>query len=947
VCPGALPSQPKYFLVTSPGYTATRWLARVLNSHPEIACNHSAGAEALERDYTLRELRELAEEKFGRRDDRSATQFLREFAERHPAARAVGNVHRYSLTALRRNAELWPGEVPRRVVNLIRHPVDWVASGAAQLGRMFCAVPVIRLRLRRQFWNRVALYRRLGVPLVLEPEELAFCYLCRRMEHLAQERRDFRALHLKMEQMIGDAEQFSAMFRRLTDLEPVGEYLQQVFSQGPLHQHNPKTHCTWQQQFEGWSLWKQRVFLHWFQHSGLQDVYADDYPELGELRIVQSGRGLPRSAPRNFIDGLLRIWSEITSRFRLPQADGVPTGHHSACRRRFVFICARQTAAEGTQTSGRLDTRNRKLIPDQILNCLPPMERERPLEQAVAGLPQLRAKTLPFFFLDPALALTHRKLRSELDTLGVIRQAFPTVLSPGLSGGAPALVEEEWWSTGGAAFVHPDRHDRSPAIILRHPGGGDVWYLNLKGAGIRRSDRSFVQRDGRYLAYQRTLQPNLTKPVDILVDRPGDEPLSHALIGGARLWAAIMEVRHALGWHRLLYKTDGRRADTCVPVRVTRYLELPSPDGRKVPTWDYFTNPRWMSGAQLEQLLSDTPGCGRAKRQFRRLLEENVAELERDRELRKTVGRAYLLRMQPVIYEHLSRGKLRVGHLWRLFNDDDQIRQTLAELKSDFEAPEVAALLRRFMIEVYTCNGYELTVPNILPHKLSETSGRFAFLKALYENNRVQADSMMRGVGGAAGRTLGALHGGGGHCWGWRVKQRDQTGKPLLDRTGLARRVGAPSGGATAPRNMTVCGEWLDLSHLYNPAADPVYRLFRLLSPVIKRWVPWICPRQVAVLQLCDLQLAELSVTQFAAIVQGNPDLIPLEQKEIRRLRLERRQIEVLLKTDRRNREQARLRDEMEVLAKRIHHLRLEQPPCGPNPALEAFQESYQAYSAS
>ena len=50
------------------------------------------------------------------------------------------------------------------------------------------------------------------------------------------------------------------------------------------------------------------------------------------------------------------------------------------------------------------------------------------------------------------------------------------------------------------------------------------------------------------------------------------------------------------------------------------------------------------------------------------------------------------------------------------------------------------------------------------------TEDRFGYLQAIYEVNREVAEAIMITVGCAVGRTLGALHGAGGHCWGRRIK---------------------------------------------------------------------------------------------------------------------------------------------------------------------------------
>ncbi|MDP6934053.1 MAG: hypothetical protein QGG40_14105, partial [Myxococcota bacterium] len=135
---------PRRFIVTSPGYTATKWLAWALDQHPEIHCTHSAGVEPTDGDYSLAELNLLVEEKFRVRDSTPLETFLARIERDALTAPCIGNVHRYNLTSLRRNQRRFPLEGDVHVVNLVRHPVTWVASGTAQLGRMTTGVPLIR-----------------------------------------------------------------------------------------------------------------------------------------------------------------------------------------------------------------------------------------------------------------------------------------------------------------------------------------------------------------------------------------------------------------------------------------------------------------------------------------------------------------------------------------------------------------------------------------------------------------------------------------------------------------------------------------------------------------------------------------------------------------------------------------------------------------------------------
>ena len=266
-----------FFIVTSPGYMATKWLAWSLNAHPEIYCNHSAGSDALERDYSPAELEALAREKFQDRDKRPLEDFFDELARRAGEARARGNVHRYNLTALQRNLAHWARPRPFTCLNLVRHPVSWVASGTAQLSLLYRVSPVIRGRLRRHFGDYRTRYLSLGTTPFPNPEELAFCYLCHRLLHLARESRFKGAIHRRMESLTTDPEAFGEVVTLLTGLriDPGGSYLRKVFDRGPIHRHRQDDAQPPLDTYRAWSPWRQRIFSHWAAESRIFEHYAE------------------------------------------------------------------------------------------------------------------------------------------------------------------------------------------------------------------------------------------------------------------------------------------------------------------------------------------------------------------------------------------------------------------------------------------------------------------------------------------------------------------------------------------------------------------------------------------------------------------------------------------------------------------------------------------------
>lgn len=210
-------STPHFFLITSPGYTATKWLAWALQQHPKIYCNHSAGSDVLDRDYNLVELEALVDEKFQQRNDFPLDQF---FSGLHPNEESLvrGNVHRYSWRSLAANRKKWKPQMSFVALNLIRHPILWVASGAKQMERMTLSVPFVRSQLQQHFRRNQKRYRSLRVPNE-EFSSMAFCFMCFRMKQLVQEAHMLVDAPFPMEAFTSQRQTFASLLYQISGVQ--------------------------------------------------------------------------------------------------------------------------------------------------------------------------------------------------------------------------------------------------------------------------------------------------------------------------------------------------------------------------------------------------------------------------------------------------------------------------------------------------------------------------------------------------------------------------------------------------------------------------------------------------------------------------------------------------------------------------------------------------------
>ncbi|HJL15344.1 MAG TPA: hypothetical protein RMH99_06810 [Sandaracinaceae bacterium LLY-WYZ-13_1] len=941
------------FLVTSPGYTATKWLARTLASHPGVYCEHSAGSCALERDYTGEELAALAEEKLGRRDLEPLDVTFARLLARAGEARAAGNVHRYNRTALRRNLARFGATRAFCTANLIRHPVTWVESGSHQLARMAGYSSRIRRRLHAAHRRGAARWRALSAPTFPWPSELAFLYLCGRLSRLAAEIED-PVRHVRMEDVTRDVDALGALVRFLVGAAPDAAVLRAAVREAPVHRHRPAALAP-EAQLAAWPEWKRAVLADALRTSGLVERYAAHGYDLRRAAGFRSTVAEPPTAPPLFDAAPTPPHGAAApGETRAPALpNGSPAAGPRAGGADAARASARPRAAARPSPHAARPPRPRTDGPARSTpDARPPPIPERVWRRALSSFDRVAAREVPIrWLLEPRLRRTLVELERRLRAAGLVAGLGERApFSPGLDGGAPPLLPAAFFAGDGwrAALVHPTRQDRSPALLCAHPTGALA--VSLKGAGLRARHDSFVIRAGRCPGYRATLGRDLHTPIDVLVDHPDDEWRSHTLLGAARLGPTWMEIRNALAWHALALRHDGAPAATCLPFAVHRPREarVRVGDARfTVPIEELFVSPTLRTPAQLAQVLRDL-GLRRWLRpvsaaRFARALRRAPASLASDRHaaLRRRVGRLYVAHAKPVVYAHVTRAKLRVGHAWARLVDDGALRALLDELGRPFDDASIRAVVEATVAEIYACHGRtpRLAEP---PAELRTVEGRFAFLRAIHDANADAADAIRHAVGRTGGRSLGLLHGAGGHCLGRRLVLRDRRGEALRDAYGLALRAGAPGGGCTTDRNMTVCGEWVDTAHVFDPATDPVSRLLAWVSRWSDRWVPWASARHRPRFQRCDVELAEVSMARFDALLTGERSRVPAELDRIEAGRAERKRLEDALKTGAAPR--AETVRAIEALEREAATRRRRRPELGDGTALRAFRSSYEAH---
>ena len=292
-------TEPKKFIVTCHGWSASNWLAYVLNAHDDISCAHSSAAivaqdPAIFDGEGLKEKISVLRKGYVQRQNRPLAEVYDEIAKAHSAP-YVGTVHTYRLRDLPVQHKRFgaPGQT-MRVANLVRHPLDLVISGYGQFKDLF------PIDLNEFAWTLRKIVDQ-GLEIVEDVcgrhnrrpgdfDEICFFGACVVLGSLkldldaldeirdagASSPWDYRGV-VKMEEITRSPEVLAGLIEELTDEAGLASpaYLQKVASQGRINRHNRKAPDSTAERWSGLQDWQKEAFSRFLDHFGLRAPYAE------------------------------------------------------------------------------------------------------------------------------------------------------------------------------------------------------------------------------------------------------------------------------------------------------------------------------------------------------------------------------------------------------------------------------------------------------------------------------------------------------------------------------------------------------------------------------------------------------------------------------------------------------------------------------------------------
>lgn len=293
---------PRYFIVTSQGVSATRWLAFALASHPKVFAAH--GHFAIDSVANGKFQQEKSKDDVEALSDGNAALDLYEASEiddifaayrsLRPDADAYGNVHSYTLDDLLRRRGKNARNREFALANVVRHPVSYIDSHFCLVRKAERHPMVYRSYAFDQFPRALRKFRELfRVDCPDFREFLAFATSCYSVLNVARDLAHQQYQHHRMESLTTDGNALGAFCETLTGLTYRQEDLDAFVTSGPINRHRKLSDSAdpWTI-YRAWPYWKREIAAMMIPETVLASFENVGY----ELGMLRHGRGEAKSA---------------------------------------------------------------------------------------------------------------------------------------------------------------------------------------------------------------------------------------------------------------------------------------------------------------------------------------------------------------------------------------------------------------------------------------------------------------------------------------------------------------------------------------------------------------------------------------------------------------------------------------------------------------------------
>lgn len=287
-------TDPRYFLVTSQGVSATRWIAFALASHPKVFAAH--GHFTIDSVVAGKFEQEKAKDDTGALSLGNAARELYEtndidaifaaYRSAHPEAEAYGNVHSYTLDGLIKGQLKNSADSEKfAIANVVRHPVSYIESHFSLVRKAEAHLDVYRNYESQLFPQALAEFRELFLVDCPDFREfLAFAVSCYSVRIVARDLGYETFEHYRMESLTSDSAALAAFCEILTGLVYSQEELSSLIAAGAINRHRKQaTRADEREIYDGWAKWKKDIAAVMISEATLKKFEKAGY-DVGMLR---------------------------------------------------------------------------------------------------------------------------------------------------------------------------------------------------------------------------------------------------------------------------------------------------------------------------------------------------------------------------------------------------------------------------------------------------------------------------------------------------------------------------------------------------------------------------------------------------------------------------------------------------------------------------------------
>jgi hypothetical protein len=330
-------ANPRYFIVTSQGVSATRWLAFALASHPEVFGAHghfaidSVASEKFQQEKSKDDVDALSNGNATRNFYKASKigDIFARYRSLRPDANAYGNAHSYTLDDLVRRHIGKARDPGFALANVVRHPVSYIDSHFSLVRKAETNPDVYRNYQWNLFPQALAEFRELFLLDCPDfPEFLAFAASCYSVLIVARDLDHETVRHYRMESLTTDCIALAAFCQILTGHTYSREELSSHIAEGAINRHRQKSASTDDREiYNGWARWKKDIASVMISEPTLKKFEKVGY----DVNMLRERAGKEsESAPARCLADSLKAMDENHPLLTLVRGDAVASKRSAA-----------------------------------------------------------------------------------------------------------------------------------------------------------------------------------------------------------------------------------------------------------------------------------------------------------------------------------------------------------------------------------------------------------------------------------------------------------------------------------------------------------------------------------------------------------------------------------------------------------------------------------------